>query len=255
MNASSLRKIARLVMPVLLLLSVVPLLFVQNVMSQQFRTLTSYTTTTGTSSSLEYYSEATVSTKTIGFTWTFSVTGRLGRSPGCLAGYAAFPFTITTSQTVHVDYTSSSPTDFALYDSQAFGAWQLGLVDPCNLFIAFKELGVTSGSFDIPMSPSGNPYWFIFIHRGSGTYPQIRMAVNGVLLPQAAFVTLTSTHMLTRTETIASYETQQVPFLEANGEWLLPLGIVVIVAAVLIVTWLTLGRKGTRRRKKRRTTR
>jgi hypothetical protein len=243
METSSLRKIARLVVPLLLLLSVVPLFFAQNVMSQQFRTLTSYTTTTATGSSLEYYSQATTSARTTGFTQSFTLTARLSSGQSsCLVGIIRFPFNITSSQTVHVDYSSSLSTDFALFNAPTFAAW--AMQPQCYFWMGFSKSSITRGTFDIPLDPGSgqvvklnNPYWLIFLHRGPGIFPKITVAVNGVLLQEPTFLTLTSTHMLTRTRTLTSYETQEIPFLEANGSWLMPLAIVIIVAVMLLVTW------------------
>jgi hypothetical protein len=234
---------ARFLLPVLLLLSVLPLFFAQPVVSQQFRTLTSYTTTTATSSSLEYYSQATTSVRTTGFTQSFTLTYRLGSGQSsCLVGIIRFPFNITSSQTVHVDYSSSISTDLALFNEPTFVAW--ATQPQCYFWMGFSKSSITSGAFDIPLDPGSgqvvrlnNPYWLIFLHRGLGIFPKIAVAVNGVLLQEPTFVALTSTHMLTRTRTLTSYETQEIPFLEANGSWLLPLAIVIIVAVLLLVTW------------------
>jgi hypothetical protein len=236
-NASSLRRIARLLVSVLLLISVIPSISSQGVLSQQFRTLTSYTTTTATGSSLEYYSQPTTLLRTTGGTVTFTLTHAVREGlTVCYGGLTPLLVNITRSQTIHVDISANMPTDFALYDLSSFTFWMLHI--GCELMpVGFTKLSVTQGSFDIPVSPSGNPYWFVFIHRGPGVYPKISVVVNGILLQQPTFVTLTSTHMLTRTRTLTSYQTQEIPFLEANAKWLLPLAIVVIVAALLLVTW------------------
>jgi hypothetical protein len=258
MSTTSLHRFSRLLMPVLLLLSVAPLFSAQTVMSQQFSTLTSYRTTTGTSSSLEYYSQRITAVQTKGFTWSFTITHRIGTGPypfSCLVGVAPFPYNITRSQTVHVDYSSNTPTDFALFDSTKFTSWLAGgFPNPCDIMVRVSKdgaQGVTSGSYDIAVSPSGNPYWFIFVGSPS-IVPKIGVVVNGILLQEPTFVTLTNTYLIKDTSTLTSFETQQLqqpPILASNGSWLLPLAIVVIVAALLFVTW---PRKG---KKRRRTTR
>lgn len=251
-NVTCLRVSPKVLLSLLLIVSVVPLFFVQNVNSQQFRTLTSYTTITATSASLEYYSQATTSVQTTGFTWSFTLTYRLGTGYySCLAGFTPFPFNITRSQTIHIDYSSDIQTDFALFNSPTFAAWTMQS-DPCFFMLYFNKMGVTSGSYDVSLDPGtgqaakgNNPYWFVFLHRGSGILPKIRIAVNGFLLQQPTFVTLTNTHMITGTEPLTSYKTEQVPFLEANASWL-----ILVASAGAVVALLLTPRP--RRRKPRR---
>jgi len=225
----------RILLSILLLLSVVPLAFSPKVNSQQFTTATILLTTitTATSSS----ARTVTSAQTTGFTWSFTVTARLGTGRySCEVGFVPFPFNITRSQTIHVDYSSDLPTDFALFNAPTFTAWMMQPY-PCNFMLGFSKSGITSGSFDIPLSagPSENPYWFVFIHSGSGIWPKIQIAVNGVLLQNP--VTLASTHIITGTKILTSYQTLQVPFLQANASWLVPVVLVAIVIVLLLVTW------------------
>jgi ribosomal protein L40E len=245
--ASPLRAISRLLTSILLLWSMIPLFFAQTAMSAQLTTLTSYAAITGTSSSLEYYSQATTLVKTTGFTSSFTVTYNVGSGrSSCLVGIMMFPFNITRSQTVHVDFPATLPTDIAIFNEASFFAWTMNA--QCYFWLYFSKSDVTSGSYDVNLNPGNggdiklnNPYWLIFLHRGSALPPKIRVAVNGLLLEQPTFVTLTNTHLITNTRTATSlhYSTLQSPIDQVRSPMsLLAIGIaagILIVAAIVVI--------------------
>jgi hypothetical protein len=257
-NAAPVVRISpKVLLSTLLVLSAIPLIFAPLVSSQQvFKTITTQTTNTITNT-INHQSSVTITvatTQTVLVTTVTLTTLRLAigvTSGACVTEAIELN---SPQQTIHVEYSSNAPIDmWAFSDLMWLQLWydtnfHLRGADPCNPGIgptygyATYNLArsQTIGSANFLMGAGGKVLYIVY-HRdvNPNVTPVVRLSVNGLSMA----VTMTSTSSIifqetqTQTVTATMFETREVPFLEANASWLIPLALVVIVAVLLFATW------------------
>lgn len=154
------------------------------------------------------------------------------------AGCVIYEFQFHTSAHTRILSPSIAGTgkfDFYIMNSTDFEKWNWSFCFAAP--IQGGALGVTSYNLDWS-APSDGTYYFLFGNRG-----YFNVQISG-FLP----VTLVSTvKMQTTRSTTTIRQTIEIPFLQANASWLLPLVIVIVVAVMLFIKW---PRKGHRKRRR-----
>jgi hypothetical protein len=239
----------------LLVMSAVSLFFAPKVNSQQFTTISSRITSTLTRTS-SWISNVTITQTTLVTTATLT-TLRLfigGMGGACVTEAidlnppppGAGAFWVGSVQKVHLDYTSNAQIDIWVLSNLMWSqlwydtTFHRGGADPCDPGLgptygyASYRLAVMerSGSADFVMGPN----MLYIVHRRDmdpGVTPVVKLSVNGV----SRVITLASTSifLVTDTQTTTTFLTKEVPFLEANATWLLPVVLVVIVLVLFLV--------------------
>ena len=241
----------KVLLSMLLLVSVVPLFFAPNVNSQQFTTVTSFQTSTTTSTETRsstipnfMYLPVPMPVPSKGYTCQFSALEIVNIRTGfTLSTFVILsPWLLPTSL-----YAPRLTFDLYLLDPQAFNEYRQRsqqnhqiVCDPLSIpsihpFFQGKDHFVYSFNFTSPMDTN---YWLLIVNRN--TYTSIEVGIDvDVIEPYS----VTGTQTLTFTK----LETSEIPFLQANASWLLP----VALFAVVVVLFLALRMRTEKRRKRR----
>jgi hypothetical protein len=152
----------------------------------------------------------------------------------------------STGVPIHVNYVAGQPFDVYLMTSLEWGMWYFGgaVCPPPPQYYLAKVSIHSSGSFDVNANPTGNPFALVFLTQG----PLVNPALDLSMGPTVGFQTTTTTgshpvatvaipYAATLTQTLTAHRIEQVPFLQANAYWLLPLIVVAIVALLVIYKW------------------
>jgi hypothetical protein len=236
---------------VLLVLSAVSIVATQNVSSQQFTTSTFTQTTSFYSAS--YYTE----TSTGMVTSTAALQFRRSNDPSSLCYFTGIS-SFHTNGSTHIEYSASGPmiiyvlgyldngsralwfTEFAL-GSFSFDPCDFSLITPRweQDIVYFREISRSSypatESLDVNLPESSGPYGFVIIAPLSDAPPSITLTVG----PVSGVFTATSTAPIPVTKTLTFFTTLEVPFLQANAEWLAPIAIVAVLALGFVIFRMT----------------
>jgi ribosomal protein L40E len=100
----------------------------------------------------------------------------------------------------------------------------------------------SSGSFDVTTNPSGNPFILVFLTQGPLVNPALALSMGPAVGLQTTTMTasypvttITIPYPATLTQTLTTYSIEQLPFLQANATWLIP---VLVLAVAAIVTFI-----------------
>jgi hypothetical protein len=243
----SLRVAPRVVLPVLLMFSLVPLFLVPDVHSQNFSfrtvtsTLTSVQTTTIHSTS---YSVSSVGSLQFGTHGSWSSTQSGGQSyfmnilsyGGTACAVSWLSFQSQKGLRISFALSADDSIDFFII---AGNNWRGGACDYSSSQFVLKADQVTAYSLNWT-SPDDQPYYFLFLYRGHGINNGVVLssfqASNPASTKQTQTFVIQTTAYLTGFQTYIQTQTIEVPFLEANASWLLAVALLAIVIALFLVT-------------------
>jgi ribosomal protein L40E len=163
-------------------------------------------------------------------------------SSGCYANW--YPVN-STGVPIHVNYVAGQPFDVYLMTALQWGLWYIseGAVcpPPPQYYLAKTSIS-SSGSFDVTANPSGNPFVLVFLTQGPLVNPAVALSMGPTVGLQTTTTTgsypattITIPYPATLTQTLTTYSIEQVPFLQANASWLIP---VLVLAVAAIVTFI-----------------
>jgi hypothetical protein len=247
----------KLIIPVILLMSIILLSSTPNADSQQFKSITSYTTTT--------YSSYSTSTSTITTSGQFVTTTDASLSPP-LSGYNCTysPVIIMyvaeaispDNQKLHFSFSSTRGVGFILFasmsDELSWGKSGGGCDVEKATNAVVKQQNVSSYSYDWAPQIMGSPVLvFVYAPRGAVGNADVSLSYELLYLKRVA-PQVTATRMVT--DTWIYYTTSEASLLEANYLWLALFALAVVLVAIFLVLrirprkQLSSRRRGTRKR-------